>query len=403
MNKKWEHKSISEVCEINPNSIKDDKFDYKSIKYIPIAQLNEGYVDKYISHDINSAPSSAKRWVKEKDTIISLVRPNRKQHLFADDIPDNLVTTVGCIVLRPKDKKELIPEFLYYATTSPKFIQYLTKNATGSTYPKTNIHEVKRGKIPIPPIKKQKEISKLLRDIDKKIRCNRELSALFEKISRIIYKSWFEFYEPYNVKSNKHIPDEFNNMKIKDICNTIGGGTPDTNNTEYWEGDINWLTPTEVTKSNYPIVSETERTLSKKGLNNTSAKVLDKYSPLLTSRATVGEVVLNSVKMATNQGFIGIEPRKEYTRYFLFENIKNRKDEIQRLATGSTYDEISQTQFKNLNVNLPPKIKRKEFELISKNIYSKIECIIKENNNLKELQNYLLPLLLSGKIQINNS
>src|SRR4030042_2436435 len=100
-------------------------------------------------------------------------------------------------------------------------------------------------------------------------------------------------------------------VKLRDILSVSGGGTPNTNNSEYWNGDIPWLTPAEVSGFKGRFIEKTKRNISEKGLQYSSAKLIPAGSLLLTSRATIGNVVINKVPIATNQGFINISPSKE--------------------------------------------------------------------------------------------
>src|SRR5690606_33861366 len=111
----------------------------------------------------------------------------------------------------------------------------------------------------------------------------------------------------------------WNNLKLGDICSIIGGGTPDTQNAEYGNGGIQWFTPTEI-KSNF--VSRSQRTISKLGLKNSSAKLLPKGTILLTTRATIGEVSMSTVECATNQGFQSLIVKEKFDNIFFFYWIK---------------------------------------------------------------------------------
>ena len=107
--------------------------------------------------------------------------------------------------------------------------------------------------------------------------------------------------------------------KINEIANVVGGGTPDTLNEKFWNGGINWFTPTEIGHKKYVTISN--RTISTDGLNNSSAKILPVGSILFSSRATIGEVSINLIETATNQGFqslvINNENSNEYIYYLI--------------------------------------------------------------------------------------
>lgn len=110
-------------------------------------------------------------------------------------------------------------------------------------------------------------------------------------------------------------------MKIKDIAVVIGGGTPDTNNVEYWNGNINWFTPSEIGKQKY--INKSERKITYLGLKNSSARLLPIGTILLTSRATIGEASILLEEGCTNQGFQSLIAKERYAPriYILFKKI----------------------------------------------------------------------------------
>ena len=123
----------------------------------------------------------------------------------------------------------------------------------------------------------------------------------------------------------------------------VGGGTPDTNIKDYWNGGIQWFTPSEVGKEKY--VSNSIRTISLKGIKNSSAKLLPARTILLSSRATVGECSINMQECCTNQGFQSIIPNTNVViPEFLYYRIVTHKRDFIKKACGSTFLEISAKQ-----------------------------------------------------------
>jgi len=116
--------------------------------------------------------------------------------------------------------------------------------------------------------------------------------------------------------------------EIKDIGEVIGGGTPDTTILDYWGGDINWFTPTEI-KQKY--ISESSRKISKIGLNKSSAKLLPPGTLLLTTRATVGDVSISNLESSTNQGFQSILVNKDNINEFFYYWILKNKNKFLKL------------------------------------------------------------------------
>lgn len=198
------------------------------------------------------------------------------------------------------------------------------------------------------------------------------------------------------------IPVEFEVLQIGELCSTRGGGTPSTDKDEYWGGENLWLTPKEVTSLNTKIVFDSERKITEKGLNNSSTAIMPEKSVLLTSRATVGEVVVNREPMGTNQGFICIKPNDRVEPYYLSCVVENKRAEIESRASGSTYDEISQTSFNDIQVVVPPKKDIEKFENRVEDLYEEVYTRELENQKLKSLRDTLLPKLMSGEVRVND-
>ena len=139
----------------------------------------------------------------------------------------------------------------------------------------------------------------------------------------------------------KEFNDEWEKTNIKNVCNVIGGGTPDTNNLSYWNGDIQWFTPSEIGKTKY--ISKSERTITDLGFKNSSAKMLPKGAILLTSRATIGEASILLNEACTNQGFQSLIANKNIDNEFIFYSKELFKNEMYKKAFGSTFLEISKS------------------------------------------------------------
>lgn len=138
--------------------------------------------------------------------------------------------------------------------------------------------------------------------------------------------------------------------RLGEIAAIIGGGTPNTNIEEYWNGEIQWFTPTEI-KSNY--VSKSTRTITKLGLDKSSAKLLPVGAILLTTRATIGDVAISTEECSTNQGFQSLVVNDNINNIFVANWIKQNKNELIKRAKGSTFAEISKSEIEKLSILLP--------------------------------------------------
>jgi len=151
------------------------------------------------------------------------------------------------------------------------------------------------------------------------------------------------------------IPVDWEVIQISDVADIKGGGTPSTKKPHFWNGAIPFLTPSDVTSHRTLHISRSSRYITEEGLKQSSAKLMPRGSVLMTSRATIGEVAICDVPMATNQGFINIIVRPdELANEFLAYWITWRKEFLKELGTGTTFKEVSKGVFKTVRIPLPP-------------------------------------------------
>jgi len=143
---------------------------------------------------------------------------------------------------------------------------------------------------------------------------------------------------------------------LGDICTVVGGATPKTGRDEYWGGDIPWVTPKDLSDlDGAHEIGSTPRRLTAAGLRSCAASVLPPGSVLLSSRAPIGHVAINTVPMATNQGFKSLIPdRDRVDAKFLFWWLRRNRPMLQSLGTGATFKEISKKTTAAIPIALPP-------------------------------------------------
>ena len=147
--------------------------------------------------------------------------------------------------------------------------------------------------------------------------------------------------------------DNWISCTIKDVADVVGGGTPDTSNSEFWNGSINWFTPSEIGNSKY--ISNSERKITELGIQKSSAKLLPIGTILLSSRATVGEAsILVNNQACTNQGFQSLIAHENINNEFLYYLKDKYKKNMLNKAFGSTFLEISKSNIEKIKINIPP-------------------------------------------------
>ena len=177
---------------------------------------------------------------------------------------------------------------------------------------------------------------------------------------------------------------EWETKSINDLAVVIGGGTPDTTVKSYWDGGIQWFTPSEIGKNKF--VDASLRTITEDGLNNSSAKLLPPNTILLSSRATIGECSLSLRECATNQGFQCLVSKKCNVD-FLYYLIQTKKKDLIRKSCGSTFLEISANEVRKIQVSVPSDVEQQKIaellSLIDKRIATQNKIIEKYESLIK--------------------
>lgn len=177
----------------------------------------------------------------------------------------------------------------------------------------------------------------------------------------------------------------FRRMKLSEIGQIVAGGTPKTKIEEYWNGDVSWITPKDLSSHASMYISKGERNISQKGLDNSSAKLLPKGTVLFTSRAPIGYVAIARNEVTTNQGFKSIIVDDENDNIFVYYLLKNNISLIENHANGSTFKEISGAVMKNLEFNIPSLMEQKSIAHILSTLDDKIEVNNKINKTLENM------------------
>jgi restriction endonuclease S subunit len=311
-------------------------------------------------------------------------------------------------------KNEFPRNYIYWLLRTPQCRNYCRSFQTGTT----NLGLAREDflSFSVPPLTDfASSIVGCLEAIEKKIENLRRQNETLEVIAQTLFKHWFIDFEfpnadgkPYKSSGGAMISSELGDIPegwhfsiIGDQVETVGGGTPSTTEPSYWEnGDIAWYSPTDLTKAKTLFSIDSEKKITSLGLQKSSAKLFPKYSLLLTSRATIGEVTINTKDACTNQGFITIIPNEKFNVYFLYGWLLTKIEIIKMLASGSTFPEISKSNFRGLDFLIPVSHILENYEQLIKPIYKKIENNIYQIQTLTKTRDALLPKLMSGQLRI---
>ena len=290
------------------------------------------------------------------------------------------------------DPRRALPEFYYYWFSSPEGTHELLGNVSTVGVPglAQPVATIKSLRVPHPSLATQKAIADILGALDDKIAINERITQSILSLADSIFALLVA-------------TEDLKAETFGALASVLGGGTPRTTEPSYWDGGIAWATPSDVTALSSPYLFETQRTITDSGLASCSSKLYPAGSIFMTSRATIGVFAVPQIPAAVNQGFIVVVPPTEELRWWLFHEIRSRVDEMISLANGSTFLELSRTNFKQMYVRLASEEVIRRFNQRVNPLHSMAAVCEKEIFAVRELRDALLPRLMSGEIRVRDA
>lgn len=174
-------------------------------------------------------------------------------------------------------------------------------------------------------------------------------------------------------------------VQIEDIAKVVNGGTPKTKVADYWDGEHLWITPAEMGRLESPYLSNSRRKLSDSGLQQSSATLVPPHSVILSTRAPIGHLIINSVPMAFNQGCRGIVPSGNIHYKYLYYFLSFSVDLLNDLGSGTTFKELAAGKLKKVEIPLPSLLEQKRIVAILDEAFAGIATAVA--NTEKNLAN----------------
>ena len=248
--------------------------------------------------------------------------------------------------------------YIHYEPIMRKVLVNSTK--AGTMMNELVINDFLQGSILVPSMTEQQAIGRFFKQLDTLTTLHQRK---YEKLVNI-KKSMLDKMFPPNGASVPEIrfkgfTDPWEQRKLGDVADIVGGGTPSTNNPNYWDGDIDWYAPAEIAGQIY--FDSSQRKITEQGYENSSAKMLPPGTVLFTSRAGIGKTAILSKKGCTNQGFQSIVPHNdELDSYFVFSRTDELKQYGELVGAGSTFVEVSGKQMAAMNLKMPTTIEEQQ-------------------------------------------
>jgi type I restriction enzyme S subunit len=394
MTSSWSERKLGDLIQINPDAL-NKTYPYSEIEYLDISSVGTGYYTETCHLKLEEAPSRAKRLVSDGDTIISTVRPGNKSYCYLKKTTPRMVVSTGFAVLRAK--KDLLDErFLYYLVSNPAFTEYLVAHEKGAAYPAVGTETIENAIVNIPDLPTQKKISDILGSLDDKIELNRRMNETLEQMAMAVYKHWFVDFGPF--QDGEFVETELG-MSIPngwEICN-FGDVSLNFNSRRIPLSNIQ----RQERKGSYPYYGAAGI------IDFVDDYLYDGVFLLVGEDGSVmkddGTPFLQYVegKFWVNNHAHVIQGTNDVSTEWLMLHLKST--DISRYVTGAVQPKLSKGNLNSIPFVLPPTEIRKEFNNKIVSFFEQIRSNEKENKYLAETRDYLLPLLLSGEIELTEA
>lgn len=411
MKKTWKTYKLGEIAELkNGFAFKSSDFSTTGIPVVKIKNITPPNISLDDAECFGGTiDSRLKQFLITKgDILISMTGSHINQIASAVgkvgryqfEFPALLNQRVGKLYSR--DETIFNNDYFYYFISRPERQVELASSAGGSAN-QANIspHHIKNLEISLPPIEEQKNIANILSSIDDKIQLNDQMNHSLEDLGQLVFKEWFVNFK-YKGTDNElanGLPRGWRRGKLGEVIDVKGGTTPSTSVKEYWDGEHFWSTPKDLSNLRFPVLLETERRITIEGVKQISSGVLPKGTLLLSSRAPIGYLAIAQVPISINQGYIAIQGKSVSNLFMLFW-LRYNMEVIKSRANGSTFQEISKSSFKEIDIIIPEESVLKKFDEAINPLFERIVANVEENRTLNQLRDSLLPKLMSGKIEI---
>ena len=350
----WEQRKLGDVASSFDYGLNAAATEYDGQnKYLRITDIDDEtheFSKSDLTTPLADLAMSADYLLKEGDLLFARTGASvGKTYLYRQF--DGMVYFAGFLI-RARIGEGADPEFAYQATLTDAYKKYVAITSQRSGQPGVNAQEYADYQLMLPSKTEQQQIGMTLRSLDDLITLHQRK---YDKLV-IFKKSMLEKMFPKDGESVPEIrfagfTDPWEQRELVDIAEIVGGGTPDTNNSNYWDGDIDWYAPAELGNNIY--AESSTRKITQAGFDSCSTKMLPADKTILfTSRAGIGNTAILRHSACTNQGFqsLVIGDADVYFVYSMSERIKKWAEEK---ASGSTFLEISGRQLETMPVNLP--------------------------------------------------
>ena len=273
--------------------------------------------------------------------------------------------------------------WMYYYLKSPQAKAYIQTHLRGSTQAYMPLGGLRDMPVPVPPQSVRNAIIAILRPVDEKIVCNNAINDNLRQQAAALFANFYDRAET--------------EVGFTEIIQILGGGTPKTGESSYWNGNVPFFTPKDVGS---PYTLATEKTITEEGLAHCNSRLYPINTVFVTARGTVGKVGLPGVPMAMNQSCYALVGKDTHQLLVYFYTLK-AVDRLKHKASGAVFDAITTRDFESEIIMKLSDDDEKAFLDVAQPIYQAVLSNSIENLGLAALRDSLLPKLMSGEIDVS--
>ncbi len=282
------------------------------------------------------------------------------------------------------------PNFVYYLVKSSFVRDPAIKSMVGSSgRQRVQTDVVQNLIVPFPSLLEQRKIASILKSLDDKIALNTAINDNLEQQAQALFQELFITNADPNWRTGT----------IINLGTVIGGSTPSKAKPEYYtKNGIAWITPKDLSINKSKFITHGENDITELGLKNSSATVMPEGTVLFSSRAPIGYIAIAAGNITTNQGFKSVVPNDEIGTAYVYYYLKQNLSMIERLASGSTFKEVSGGTMKSVPAIVPDSKTIEKFNSFCLPIFEQQKVLETQNQTLAGLRDSLLPKLMSGEL-----
>lgn len=343
----WVQRKLNEVSDIYDGTHQTPKYQDDGVMFLSVENIKTLTSNKFISRE--AFEDEFKIRPQRGDVLMTRIGDIGTANVVETD--EDLAYYVSLALFK---SEELNPYFLQASIHAPFVQDQIWKRTLHIAFPKKiNKNEIGQVPINVPTLAEQTKVGSFFKQLDDTIALHqRKLAKLKELKQGYLQKLFPKNGSKFPQLRFAGFADAWEQRKLEEVADIIGGGTPSTNVSEYWNGDIDWYSPVEIGNQIY--IDESQKKITGLGLQKSSAHILPVGTVLFTSRAGIGNTAILAKEGCTNQGFQSIVPYKDLLNsYFIFSRTSELKRYGEINGAGSTFIEVSGKQMAKMPISVP--------------------------------------------------